>query len=120
VRSGYQKSPAPHKLWHDLHLSCFTCASKTFASNHCCVHISLVCIKLAQRVDGRKGGACTAFTHTLIDYHKQEHACDVQQTHHTGAFGVVYKAKDRETGLEFCCKSIRKELLTAEVFDDIK
>jgi len=37
-----------------------------------------------------------------------------------GAFGVVYKARDKNTGLEFCCKSIRKELLTPEVFDDIK
>eukprot|EP00983_Pelagomonas_calceolata_P016946 533208-Pelagomonas_calceolata.AAC.1 len=36
------------------------------------------------------------------------------------AFGVVYKARDKNTGLEFCCKSIRKELLTPEVFDDIK
>ncbi|KAF5827472.1 kinase-like domain-containing protein [Dunaliella salina] len=38
----------------------------------------------------------------------------------TGASGVVYKARDRKTGLDFCCKSIRKELLTPEVSDGIK
>lgn len=37
-----------------------------------------------------------------------------------GAFGVVYRARDKQTGLEFCCKTVRKELLTAEIYADIK